>query len=59
MRNAVRRPIKIGLLCLSISVAFTPGLAFAQGSAGGSIGNDEKSLSGTREAPRSAEPARR
>ena len=60
MRNAVRRPVRIGLFCLLISVAFTPGLARAQGSAGGSIGNDEKSLSGSREAPRSAEtPARR
>jgi hypothetical protein len=35
-----------------ISVAFAPGLAHAQGSAGGSVGNDEKSLSGPREAPR-------
>ncbi len=33
--------------------------AFAQsGSSGGSIGNDEKSLSGTREAPRAVEPSR-
>jgi hypothetical protein len=36
------------------------GLAHAQsGSAGGSIGNDEKSLSGSREPPRPAESARR
>jgi hypothetical protein len=59
MRNAVRRSIRIGLCCLVVSVALIPDLAFAQGSAGGSIGNDEKSLSGSREAPRSAEPARR
>jgi hypothetical protein len=59
MRTAIRRPIGIGLFSLLMSVALTPGLALAQGSAGGSIGNDEKSLSGTRESPRSVEPARR
>jgi hypothetical protein len=60
MRNAVRRPIRIGLFSLLMSIAIGPGLALAQGSAGGSIGNDEKSLSGSREAPRSVEtPARR
>ena len=49
MRNAVRRSIRIALLLL-ISVACGSGLAQAQsGSAGGSIGNDEKSLSGSRE----------
>jgi len=59
MRNAVQRTIKTALLCASFIVALDAGTAFAQGSAGGSIGNDEKSLSGTREAPRSVEPARR
>jgi hypothetical protein len=59
MRNAVGRSIGIGLFSLLISGSLMPGLAFAQGSAGGSIGNDEKSLSGSREAPRSVEPARR
>jgi hypothetical protein len=62
MQNTVQRSIGIGLICLLTSVAFEPRLALAQGSAGGSIGNDEKSLSGTREAPRSVEtekPARR
>ena len=60
MRNAVRCWIRIGLLSLLMSVAFGPVAAFAQGSAGGSIGNDEKSLSGSRESPRSVEtPARR
>jgi hypothetical protein len=59
MRNAVRGSIWIGLFSLLISMAFGPGLARAQGSAGGSIGNDEKSLSGSRE-PRSVEtPTRR
>jgi hypothetical protein len=59
MQNAVQRSIGIGLICLLTSVAFGSGLAFAQGSAGGSVGNDEKSLSGKRESPRAVEPARR
>jgi hypothetical protein len=59
MQRAFPRTINTALLCISFIVAFGPGTAFAQGSAGGSIGNDEKSLSGTRESPRSVEPARR
>ena len=56
MRNAVRRSTGIALLSLFISVASGSGVAQAQsGSAGGSIGNDEKSLSGSREAPRATE----
>ena len=59
MRNAVQRSIRISLFYLLMPAAFGAGAAFAQGSAGGSIGNDEKSLSGSRESPRSVEPARR
>jgi hypothetical protein len=60
MRNAVQCRTRIGLFSLLISIALSPDLALAQGGAGGSIGNDEKSLSGSREAPRSVEtPARR
>jgi len=63
MQHSVHRSIKIGLLSLLMSVVFGSGFASAQsGSTGGSIGNDEKSLSGSREAPRSVEsskPARR
>lgn len=60
MQTAFRRSAFSALLCLLASVAAGSGLAFAQGSAGGSIGNDEKSLSGSRDAPRSVEtPARR
>ena len=59
MQSHVQRTIISTLLCASFIVAVGAGAAFAQGSAGGSIGNDEKSLSGTREAPRSVEPARR
>ena len=57
MQNAVRRSIP--LLALLIPLACGSGLAHAQsGSAGGSIGNDEKSLSGSR-AGESSKPARR
>ena len=57
MQNAVRRSIPI--LALLIPLVCGSGLAHAQsGSAGGSIGNDEKSLSGSR-AGESSKPARR
>jgi hypothetical protein len=59
MRNFFRCQLKLALLGASFALAMTPGIALAQsGSAGGSIGNDEKSLSGTRQAPRSVEPER-
>ncbi len=55
MRNGIRRQTKIALLIASLAAAIGPGMALAQtGSAGGSIGNDDKSLSGSR----SAEPQR-
>ncbi|WP_061021897.1 hypothetical protein [Bradyrhizobium sp. CCH5-F6] len=54
MPNAAVRTIALACL-LGLAIASPP--AFAQsGSAGGSIGNDEKSLSGSR-SDRSAEPA--
>jgi hypothetical protein len=60
MQTTLQRSIKTVLFCTPFIVAIGISCAFAQGSAGGSIGNDEKSLSGTREAPRSVEaPARR
>jgi hypothetical protein len=63
MKNRFQHVISIGASTVLLSAAFGPGLARAQsGSAGGSIGNDEKSLSGSREAPRAVEspkPARR
>jgi hypothetical protein len=62
-QNAVQRTIRGAVVALVISAVTPTGAALAQsGSAGGSIGNDEKSLSGSREAPRSVEsskPARR
>ena len=63
MQNVIRRSIRTGLVSLLLSVGFGAGLALAQsGSAGGSIGNDEKSLSGSRQTPRAVErekPARK
>src|SRR6185503_17914128 len=57
MPNAVRHSIP--LLALLIPLVCGSGLAIAQsGSSGGSIGNDEKSLSGSRSGE-SAKPARR
>ena len=62
MQNTARRTIKTTLLCIASIFAIGAGGAFAQGSAGGSIGNDEKSLSGSRSTPRAIEtqkPVRR
>ncbi len=59
MQDAIPRRIKIALFCMSFIVPIGRGPALAQsGSAGGSIGNDEKSLSGSREAPRAVEPSK-
>ena len=58
MRRSIQRTAGTTLVSLLISSAIA-GAALAQsGSAGGSIGNDEKSLSGSREAPRAVEPSR-
>jgi hypothetical protein len=59
MRCTVRRSIRIALCSFLISAVFPTEATLAQsGSAGGSIGNDEKSLSGSR-AGESSKPARR
>lgn len=62
MPSIARHSIKASLLSLLASVVFETGFAMAQsGSTGGSIGNEDKSMSGSREAPRSVEspkPAR-
>jgi len=56
MQNAILPSIRTGLLSLLLLLGSGASLAFAQsGSAGGSIGNDEKSLSGSRQAPRAVE----
>jgi hypothetical protein len=55
MQNTIRHRIGMSLLCVSLALVIGPAAALAQsGSAGGSIGNDDKSLSG----PRSVEPER-
>jgi hypothetical protein len=62
MEHSAHRSIGIGLCSLLISVALSGAAPAQSGSAGGSIGNDEKSLSGSREKPRAVEsskPARR
>ena len=59
MQHPIRSRIKIALFCMSSIVAIGLSAAFAQsGSTGGSIGNDEKSLSGSRDAPRTVEPTK-
>ena len=59
MHNIIRRAVRIALLPLLISAVFpAAGVRAQSGSAGGSIGNDDKSVSGSRQAPRSVEPER-
>jgi hypothetical protein len=61
MRNAAGRSAPVALLLIAILCGCGPVHA-QSGSAGGSIGNEEKSLSGSREAPRANEsekPGRR
>jgi hypothetical protein len=62
MEYSAQRSIRITLCSLLLSVAISGAAVAQSGSAGGSIGNDEKSLSGSREKPRAVEsskPARR
>jgi len=59
MRDVIPIVARSALLSAALAFVAAPNLACAQsGSAGGSIGNDEKSLSGTRKAVREAEPSR-
>jgi hypothetical protein len=59
MQNVNRYLVGVALLSATLAFVTFPGMARAQsGSAGGSIGNDEKSLSGPREAPRTVEPSK-
>ena len=48
MEYSAQRSIRITLCALLISVAISGAAVAQSGSAGGSIGNDEKSLSGSR-----------
>jgi hypothetical protein len=57
--NLIRYLTRAALLSATLAIVALPSLGHAQsGSAGGSIGNDEKSLSGSRETPRAAEPSK-
>ena len=58
MQRPSRRRVKVPLLCVPLFIALSASGAFAQsGSTGGSIGNDEKSLSGPRQTrPERPEP---
>jgi hypothetical protein len=59
MQNSFRYFRDAVLLSAILVITGSPDAARAQsGSAGGSIGNDEKSLSGSRSAPPAAEPSR-
>jgi hypothetical protein len=54
MHNTIRHRFGMSLLCVSLALVIGSVAALAQsGSAGGSIGNDEKSLSGSRSEPSS------
>lgn len=58
MQDVVRYSAQAAVLSAALAVVALPGPACAQGSVGGSIGNEEKSLSGSREAPRAVRPAK-
>ena len=58
MEYSAQRSIGITLCALLLSAAISGAAVAQSGSAGGSIGNDEKSLSGSRQAPRAVEPSK-
>ena len=59
MQNVIRYLVKAAVMSALLAVVALPCVALAQsGSAGGSIGNDEKSLSGSRQTPRAVESER-
>lgn len=60
MTILMRHWISATLLGFSIALMISPSTTHAQGSAGGSIGNDDKAVSGSRPEPRAVEkPSRR
>ena len=58
MHDFIRYLVGAALLSVMLALVAVPDFARAQGSVGGSIGNDEKSLSGSRATPRAAAPAK-
>src|SRR5258707_7361411 len=60
MTILARYRISATLLGFSMAFMVSPNATYAQGSAGGSIGNDDKAVSGSRPEPRAVEkPSRR
>jgi hypothetical protein len=60
MTILVRHWMSAALLGFSMAIMISPDAAYTQGSAGGSIGNDDKAVSGSRPEPRAVEkPSRR
>ena len=55
----VRSWIGATLIGCSIAIIISPGTTYAQGSAGGSIGNDDKAVSGSRPEPPAVEKSAR
>jgi hypothetical protein len=49
MKSTIQSNFASALLTVSLAIAINPVGAFAQGSAGGSIGNDDKAVSGSRQ----------
>jgi len=58
MTILLRHWIGAALLGSALTFIISPATSYAQGSAGGSIGNDDKAVSGSRSEPRSAKPER-
>ncbi len=59
LRKSLKMSLYVGLMIGLATVVLSAGNACAQGAAGGSLGNDNKSLSGSSEGSRSTTPARR
>lgn len=53
---SVRSWIGAALIGFSMAITISPGTTYAQGSTGGSVGNEEKAVSGSRATPRAIEP---
>jgi hypothetical protein len=58
MTILIRSWIGATLLGFALAITISPSTTHAQGSAGGSIGNDDKAVSGSRSEPRSAPAVR-
>lgn len=59
MPNLFRNSSVMAVLLLALAASFSTGAVLAQGSAGGSIGNDDKAVSGSRSTTTREAPVRR